>query len=152
MGHRRLPALPGQDALFALFDVPPSPPHVITGTSDEPSWQDGPWNYACHMFQKTGPSMWKLGFTDVSVLGRSRQIACVPVAWWPGTMQDEHGMHRTWKVNRVSPAAEFFYHGPAMDRWVLRQIMAMPETLRGRQGDVYMDIMQRFYREGTQAA
>jgi hypothetical protein len=124
-----------------LFNVPPSLRHVDGVT---PTWLRGPWVYACHMFQKTGDPFWKIGTTEASVFVRARQIACVPVAWWPGTEQDERRWHREWKKKRLSPAGEFFRHGYALDAWVRRQILEMPETLRGRQLDVYDQIMRRF--------
>jgi hypothetical protein len=81
--------------------------------------------YIGHFEQRTGPAMWKLGYTEASVYVRARQIACVPVAWWPGSMADERRMHRQWKHQRVSPVNEFFYHGPEIDRWVLQKTREM---------------------------
>lgn len=127
--------------------MPPSPRHVGIVSSCEPSWLHGPWVYVCHMFQKTGDPFWKNGYTEASVRVRARQIACIPVAWWPGTEKDERHCHRMWKVNRVSPAAEFFKHGYAYDQWVLRKIQEMPETLQDRQLETYAQIMLRYHRE-----
>ena len=130
-----------QGALFSPSEVPepprePQPAEVIA------------WNYVCHMFQATGPPMWKLGFTEASPLKRAKQIACTPVAWWHGTEMDEHRMHRMWKHHRVSPAAEFFYQdGDELDRDVLRHIKEMPDALIAMQLEVFARIEVRYHDE-----
>jgi hypothetical protein len=85
--------------------------------------------------------MWKLGYTEAFPPIRARQIACVPVAWWPGSMRDERRMHRLWKRSRVSPAAEFLEHSDALDRWVLQRINEMPPAFRARQLEAFAQIM-----------
>lgn len=124
---------------LALFDQVDTPATLAPVPSS--------WCYIAHMFQSSGPAMWKLGYTAVSPLVRARQIACVPVAWWPGTMRDERRMHRQWKADRVSPAAEFFRHGHSLDRYVWQTIQQMPEPLRDRQTAVFAQIMLRLHEE-----
>jgi len=101
------------------------------------------WRYAAHLFQRSAAPLWKLGYTEVSVLTRARQIGCVPVAWLPGSMRDEREMHRRWKHHRMSPAAEFFFHGDSLDEYVRQMIGEMPALIRDRQFDVWEDIMRR---------
>jgi len=127
-----------------LFDMQSSPLHV---GGVIPDWDHGPWVYVCHMFQIIGDPYWKNGHTEASVFVRARQIVCVPVAWWPGTEKDERRCHRMWKKNRVSPAAEFFRHGFAYDKWVRAKILEMPEILQPRQLEIYDQIMERYRRE-----
>lgn len=99
--------------------------------------------YAAHFFQRSGPPMWKLGFTTVFPPRRAGQMACIPVAWWPGSMRDERRMHRLWKHDRVSRASEFFYHSDALDRWVLARTREMPTAYRPAQLAAFAEIMLR---------
>ena len=131
-----------QGALFDLEDIPE--PQPAPAPRPEPT----AWNYACHLFQRSGPAMWKLGETGASPLVRARQIKCTPVAWWYGTLQDERRMHKLWKHHRVSPAAEFFWQdGDQLDRFVLRKIQGMPATLLAAQLEVFADIEVRWWDE-----
>jgi len=91
-----------------LFDVP-RPERMELGNV-----------YVMHMPQRSGPDMWKIGHTVRSVQVRAREIACVPIAWWPGTEHDERDLHRRFKRLRMSPSAEFFLRAPDIDQWVLQ--------------------------------
>lgn len=125
---------------LALFDVAEVPASSLALASS----QAAPGNcYAAHFFQRTGRPMWKLGYTEVSPLVRAKQIACIPVAWWPGSTRDERAMHRLWKHHRVSPAAEFFEHSDDMDRWILQKVGQMPAAFRAGQMEVFAQIMLR---------
>ena len=105
-----------QESLFDDLDEAGLPSaSLVMASSQQPPGRC----YIGHFEQRTGPAMWKLGYTEASPYVRARQIACVLVAWWPGSMADERRMHKQWKHRRVSPTAEFFYHGPDIDRWVL---------------------------------
>lgn len=110
-----------------LFDLPQSarvPTSLVLASQVEAPGK----LYIAHFEQRTGPALWKLGYTEAYPPHRARQIACVPVAWWQGSMLDERKMHRQWKHHRVSKAAEFFYHGEDIDRWVLRMTKQMPHA------------------------
>lgn len=128
-----------QGALFGADEVPGTTPLV----PEEPGW-----NYAHHLFQRSGNPMWKLGETKDSPRRRARQISCTAVAWWHGSQRSERRMHKLWKYHRVSPAAEFFWQdGDELDCFVLKHIKAMPAALRQMQIEVFAQIEVRYHQE-----
>ena len=130
-------ALNIQGTLFDLPEVSRAVP-VLASQVEAPGTV-----YVAHFEQRTGPAMWKLGYTEASPFVRARQIACVPVTWWSGSMLDERKMHRQWKHHRVSKASEFFYHGEDIDRWVLRMTRETPVPYRDRQLATLAEILLR---------
>jgi hypothetical protein len=108
---------------LSLFDDP----EPVASALVVASCQEAPGRcYICHFEQRSGPPMWKLGYTEASPYQRARQIACVLVTWWPGSKVDERRMHKRWKHRRVSRVSEFFYHGPEIDPWVWEKTCETP--------------------------